>query len=213
MLLYLRANQLKLLNLRPILFSETYIASHKERVVQAVDVANDTISVTAELEMSSDLYRNRQPIFNHFLTSALAVLFLAYGQQIRNGIPLEYVRAGLKIGPELARSLCELSSSSRRLLNLFSRLKELVSRLIGESSTQIRRSDPLTNDQERSDWTFSPAPLQRGLSLDEDFEFFFLFKDLGASGLAEFRGKCFGPQAWRDINSGLQDYSWVFQDL
>lgn len=216
-LLYLRANQLKLLILRPLLFTTSYVASHKEYVGQAVEVAKDTISVLAELESSSNMYRDRQPIFNHFLNSALAVLFLAYGQQTRNDMPLECARDGLKRGLDLARSLCEVSSSSRRLLSSFSRLKELISRLVGNASRPIRQRDPLSNDQRRPDWTSLTVPLPQELMLDQEFDFSFLFEENeepASSDLTKFDGMIeFAPQIIGDIYGGLQDYAWMFQDF
>lgn len=130
----------------------------------------------AELESSSDTHRNRQPICNPYLTSALAVLFLAYRQHIWNGMPLECAREGLKRGHDLARSLCEVSSSSRRLLNSFSRLKELISRLVGDFPRPSGREDLLLVDQGRPDWRFWTVPPPQGLILDQESDFSLLFE-------------------------------------
>ncbi|KAJ9659532.1 hypothetical protein H2198_003108 [Neophaeococcomyces mojaviensis] len=216
-LLYLRANQLKLLILRPLLFTSTYVAFHTERIVQAVEVAKDTIDVLVELKSPSNMYHNRQPIFNHFLNSALAALFLAYGQQIRNGMSLDCTRDGLKKGLDLARSLCEVSSSSRRLLKNFSRLKELIARLFGDVSRPIGRDNPLSDSQALPHWTSWPATLPQDLKLDQEFDFSFLFGNNEGPvplDLTKLNGIIdFAPQVTDDIYDGLQDYAWMFQDF
>jgi hypothetical protein len=75
--LYLRANQLHLLMLRPALCAamsgngETY-----QHWNTAVDIARDTIQVVADLERTTDLYLAHQTLYNYFLVTALGVLLL-----------------------------------------------------------------------------------------------------------------------------------------
>ena len=75
-LLYLRANQMRILIYRPVLHSATSIMQHHEQAQTVVDVAKDSIRVLTHINQTSDLYRTQQVLFNAFLTSALAVLFL-----------------------------------------------------------------------------------------------------------------------------------------
>ena len=76
-LLYLRANQMRILIYRPVLHSATSIMQSREFAQTVVDVAKDTIRVTTHINSTTDLYRTHQVLFNAFVTSALAVLFLA----------------------------------------------------------------------------------------------------------------------------------------
>ena len=76
-LLYLRANQMRILIYRPVLHSATSIMQHREQAETVVSVAKDSIRVLTHINQTSDLYRTQQVLFNAFLTSALAVLFLA----------------------------------------------------------------------------------------------------------------------------------------
>lgn len=76
-LLYLRSNQLKILALRPLLLSHQSSQNNLGLVREVVDTSTKSIRVLHTMSANTDIYRTRQVIFNHFLSSALAVLFLA----------------------------------------------------------------------------------------------------------------------------------------
>ncbi|KZF26348.1 hypothetical protein L228DRAFT_242807 [Xylona heveae TC161] len=76
-ILYLRANQMRILIYRPVLHSATSIVENRGCAQTVVDVAKDTIRVLSRLNQETDIYRTQQVCFNYFLVSALAVLFLA----------------------------------------------------------------------------------------------------------------------------------------
>jgi hypothetical protein len=127
-ILDLRANQIKILVLRPLLFSPQTITSNSTRVAAVADVARDTIHKLIEIDKQSDIYRNRLPILNHFLSSALSTLFLVYVHYSRypgvhasvgrESLNIAVVREGIVEGLSLVKSYSSCRSS-QRLWNKF----------------------------------------------------------------------------------------------
>jgi hypothetical protein len=76
-LLYLRANQMRLLIYRRCLMTSTTIVENPSGARRVVDIARDNIRILERLNRLSDIYLSQQSCFNYFLVSALAVLFLA----------------------------------------------------------------------------------------------------------------------------------------
>lgn len=76
-LLYLRCNQMRILIYRPVLHSASSIQEHLSHAGTVVELAKDTIRALTHLNQTTDIYRCQQVCFNYFLTSAIAVLFLA----------------------------------------------------------------------------------------------------------------------------------------
>lgn len=76
-LLYLRANQMRILIYRPVLHSASSIQENLSHAGTVVELAKDTIRALTHLNTTTDIYRCQQVCFNYFLTSAIAVLFLA----------------------------------------------------------------------------------------------------------------------------------------
>ena len=134
---------MRILILRPLLFSQASFEANRERVTRVVEVARDTIRVLAHLDATSDIYRKQQVMFNHFLCSALSVLSLVLAhepqqrQQEINGksdggstMPLfSSAREEIYLALELVKSYSTYSTSSKRVWKTFSTLKELLSRL------------------------------------------------------------------------------------
>lgn len=75
-LLYLRANQLRILLLRPLFFSEGTAKPDKAKVSSSLQVAIRTISVLHHLNAATDNYCKQHPFFSHFLTSAVSLILL-----------------------------------------------------------------------------------------------------------------------------------------
>ncbi|KXT06414.1 hypothetical protein AC578_6067 [Pseudocercospora eumusae] len=126
-LLYLRANQMRILIYRPVLHSATSIMQHREQAQTAVDVAKDTIRVLTHINQTSNLYRTQQVMFNAFLTSALAVLFLAVSHT--PAVFAENVREEFYMALELVRGFSKGSWVSRRLWKTIRVLKEVGPKL------------------------------------------------------------------------------------
>lgn len=132
-LLYLRANQMRIFIYRPVLHSATSIMQHREQAQTVVDVAKDSIRVLTHINQTSDLYRTQQVLFNAFLTSALAVLFLAVSHT--PAVFAGNVREEFYMALELVRGFSKGSFVSKRLWKTIRGLKEVAPRL-GLSSTQ-----------------------------------------------------------------------------
>ncbi|KAJ5466555.1 hypothetical protein N7539_009511 [Penicillium diatomitis] len=79
-LLYLRANQLRMLIYRPVLHTVTHVARYPTESATVVEIAKDTIRFITNLNETSDIYQLQQVAFNWFLVSAIGVLFLAVAQ-------------------------------------------------------------------------------------------------------------------------------------
>ncbi len=75
--LYLHANQMRLFIFGRTLLSSNTINESISNANRVVDVAKDSIRVLDRVNRTSNIYSAQQSSFNHFLVSALAVLFLA----------------------------------------------------------------------------------------------------------------------------------------
>ena len=76
-LLYLRANHIRILIYRHNLLSINNITTNMRSSWLVVDVAKDTIQILVHLHATTEIYTRQQNVFNYFLLSALAVIFLA----------------------------------------------------------------------------------------------------------------------------------------
>ncbi|KAF1364883.1 hypothetical protein EJ07DRAFT_161861 [Lizonia empirigonia] len=126
-LLYLRANQMRILIYRPVLHTATTILSHLDFAHIVVKVAKDTIRILTYINQTSDIYRCQQTMFNYFLISALAVLFLAVAHA-----PAEFsqqCRDEFYMALDLVRGLSGESHVSKRLWRTVRTLKEVGPRL------------------------------------------------------------------------------------
>ena len=126
-LLYLRANQLRILIYRPVLHSATSIMQYHEQAQTVVDVAKDSIRVLTHINQTSDLYRTQQVLFNAFLTSALALLFLAVAHTPADFA--ENVRDEFYMALDLVRGFSKGSWISKRLWKTIRVLKEVGPKL------------------------------------------------------------------------------------
>ncbi|KAI8307481.1 Transcriptional activator protein acu-15 [Colletotrichum sp. SAR11_240] len=121
LLLHLRANQMKILLLQPILHSPSSLKINKSKVQSLIRFAKDTIQKLNSLNKSTDIYQTQQMCFNHFLVSALGVIFLVVALA-----PSEYgaaVRDEFHIALDLIRGLSAKSYVSSRLWKMVSDLR------------------------------------------------------------------------------------------
>lgn len=122
-LLYLRANQLRMLIHRPVLHTAGHITRYPSEAETVVDIAKDTIRFITRLNETSDIYKLQQVAFNWFLVSALAVLFLAVAQaptQFSSSCREEFYWA-----LELVKGFSTKSYISRRLWRSIRSLRQL----------------------------------------------------------------------------------------
>lgn len=126
-ILYLRANQMRIFLYRPILHSATSIMENRGYAQTVVEVAKDTIRVLTQLNQTSDIYRTQQVCFNYFIISALAVLFLAVSHA-----PAEFsgqVRDEFYMTLDLVKGFSTRSFVSQRLWSTIKRLKQIGPKL------------------------------------------------------------------------------------
>ncbi|WPG99496.1 Hypothetical protein R9X50_00231100 [Acrodontium crateriforme] len=126
-LLYVRANQMRILLYRPVLHSATSIMQHRKSAETVVDIAKDTIRVITNINQTSDLYKTQQVLFNAFLASALAVLFLAVSHT--PVLFAENVREEFYMALELVRGFSKGSWIAKRLWKTIRVLKEVGPKL------------------------------------------------------------------------------------
>ena len=126
-LLYLRANQMRILIYRPVLHSATSIMENRRYAQTVVEVAKDTIRVLSRLNNTSDIYRAQQVCFNYFLIAALGVIFLAVSHA-----PVEFsrqVRDEFYMALDLIKGFSTKSYISKRLWKTIRGLKEVGPKL------------------------------------------------------------------------------------
>lgn len=126
-ILYLRANQMRIHIYRPVLHSATSIMQNREQAQNVVDVAKDTIRVLTHVSQTSDIYHTQQALFNPFLTGALAVLFLAVSHT--PALFGDNVREEFYMALDLVRALSKGSPISERLWKTIRHLKEIAPKL------------------------------------------------------------------------------------
>ncbi|KAL2828019.1 hypothetical protein BDW59DRAFT_53593 [Aspergillus cavernicola] len=127
-LVYLRANQLRMLIHRPVLHSTAHMMRFPAEVQTVVDMARDTIRFITQLHASSDIYQLQQVVFNWFLVSALMALFLAIAQ-----IPSKFsaaCREEFYMALELVKGVSTRSYISRRLWKSIKGLRRLGPQLM-----------------------------------------------------------------------------------
>ncbi|KAJ5524018.1 hypothetical protein N7494_010668 [Penicillium frequentans] len=143
-LLYLRANQLRMLIYRPVLHTAGHIVRYPSESETVVKIAKDTIRFITRLNETSDIYQLQQVTFNWFLVSALAVLFLAVSQaptQFSGSCKEEFYFA-----LELVKGFSTQSYISRRLWKSIRSLRKLGPQLGLEGHKS--RPDHTTDDKE-----------------------------------------------------------------
>ncbi|KAJ9647995.1 hypothetical protein H2199_001772 [Coniosporium tulheliwenetii] len=126
-LLYLRANQMRILIYRPVLHTAARIVENLGFAQTVVDVAKDTIRVLMYTNQTSDIYRTQQVCFHYFLISALAVLFLAVSHA-----PAQFsdvCRDEFYTALELVRGLSTDSYVSKRLWRSLRQLKAVAPKI------------------------------------------------------------------------------------
>ncbi|CAI7578834.1 unnamed protein product [Penicillium glandicola] len=122
-LLYLRANQLRMLIHRPVLHTSAHVMRYPGESETVVEIAKDTIRFITRLNDTSDIYQLQQVAFNWFLVSALAALFLAVTQsptQFSGSCKEEFYWA-----LELVKGVSAQSYISRRLWKSIRGLRKL----------------------------------------------------------------------------------------
>jgi hypothetical protein len=126
-LLYLRANQMRILIYRPVLHTASSIQENLNYASTVVELAKDTIRALTHLDQTTDIYRCQQVCFNYFLTSAIGVIFLASCHA-----PMHFssiCREEFYMALDLVKGFSNKSWVSKRLWKTIKGLKELGPKL------------------------------------------------------------------------------------
>lgn len=144
--LYLRANQFKIVIMRPLLFSTQTFSTNLEQVKDMTQLANDSVEMIATAESTYGLYATQQSLFNLFLSSALSTLLLIYVHLPSRGMVANpdhlpemdrTVQQGIEKGLKLLRSY-SLSRSSQRLSKKIASLLQRLGFPSSEMDSQTR---------------------------------------------------------------------------
>ncbi|KAG8626366.1 hypothetical protein KVT40_005311 [Elsinoe batatas] len=126
-ILYLRQNSMLINIYRPVLYSAISIMKNTSQAQEVVNVAQDTIKILSKLNSTSQMYQTSQVLFNAFLTSALAVLFLAVSHAPATFA--DQVRDEFSLALDLVRGFSKGSYVSKRLWRTIRHLKEVGPKL------------------------------------------------------------------------------------
>ncbi|RMZ84305.1 hypothetical protein DV738_g506, partial [Chaetothyriales sp. CBS 135597] len=123
-LLYLRANAVKAILLRPFFLTQTPSVASKRNIEPALDVVTDTINAITILDETTDIYRKQHSLFQHFLAVSCATLSLlvAYVERHRDSLATELpqdfadtVKDNYRKASRLSAAYSCFFASSRRL--------------------------------------------------------------------------------------------------
>jgi hypothetical protein len=149
-LLYLHANLLRGLVVTSYFLSCSRLAGKRQMAQSGVEIARDTIAILSDLDATTDIYHKQHPIFQHFLASSVALLFLVImhesgsKEHSETSIGERYNLANLSESIRRAFNLAEVyskaSSASERLWKRMKTMRERLSKLgisyTGEYSKQ-----------------------------------------------------------------------------
>lgn len=124
---YLRFNQIRIWLYTPVLHSATSIMQNMNQAQLVVELAKDTIRYLTHLNNTTNLYRKIQVFYHQFLTSAIAVVFLASVHA-----PVHFsgpCRDEFYMALELVKDLSAKSFVSKRLWRTIGSLKEVAPRV------------------------------------------------------------------------------------
>jgi hypothetical protein len=141
LMIYLRANQLRIQLYRPVLYTLSSIMENRGYTQTVIEIAKDTIRTLMDLNQTSDIHRSQQVCFHYYLVAALAVLFLAVSHA-----PNEFsrqVREEFYMALDLIKGFSCNSYISKRLWKTVKGLKKVAPRLgLPGGQTLNRANDP-----------------------------------------------------------------------
>ena len=212
LLLYLRRNQMRISIYRPVLHTATSIMQHKKQAYSVVDIAKDTIRLLTHIKSTSDLYDTQQMLFNAFLTSALAVLFLAVAHT--PALFAEPVKEEYYMGLDLVRNFSRDSYVGKRLWKTVRVLIEVAPKLglpsrerVREQHDARRGSQPMKGEL---DPNRSAAVAMAGLA-GHDVDEMALFQGSWGNAGTETTGSSTSPEALANNLSSLFEAAGGYQ--
>ncbi|KAJ5223253.1 hypothetical protein N7468_007795 [Penicillium chermesinum] len=213
-MLYLRANQLRMLIHRPVLHTASHIMRYPGESETVVSIAKDTIRFITRLNETSDIYKLQQVTFNWFLVSALAVVFLAASQapsQFSGSCKEEFYWA-----LELVKGFSTKSYISQRLWKSIRSLRKLgpqvglgLQKLCadGDKNTLVELHERPSDNQESSLAAAglslnSQTPLDGAQMTHELMEWFEAFGNIDDQGVGLGSGAVPEDMPWQQMPNG-----------
>ncbi|KAK4126957.1 hypothetical protein N657DRAFT_640837 [Parathielavia appendiculata] len=144
----LRLNQVRIWLYTPVLHSATSISQNAHLAQKVVDLAKQTIRLLTHLNNETDLYRRMQVFYHQFLTSSIAVLFLASTHaplQFSAACRDEFYRA-----IDLVKEMSSKSWVSHRLWRTIQSLRAYAPKL-GLANSSLARVAPAGSSYTRRD--------------------------------------------------------------
>ncbi|OAL19585.1 hypothetical protein AYO22_09747 [Fonsecaea multimorphosa] len=191
--LYLRANQLRLLMLRPVLCgSNINLSADGQHWNTAVGIACDTVQVVANLESTSHLYQPHQTQYNYFLVTALGMLLLL-GLAQDPSSPSNMSNNNAPVGPATHEKACQAAITALGLLKSTMNHSAASKRLWLRAYSMCLRLGVIPDDH-------------NGLSASfvSDFE----MPNVAANGIADFN------TSFSELGSGMTpDFGWLLPEF
>ncbi|KAL6244791.1 hypothetical protein RBB50_008319 [Rhinocladiella similis] len=137
-ILYLRANSVRGILLRPFFLSDSATNASKRHITPALDIITDSINILSVLDRTTNIYRTQHPFLQHFLAGACALLFLLLVHTAQNravispSLPDDFlttVNKNFWKALDLSQSYAGLSISSRKLYKRLTTIKEPLLRV------------------------------------------------------------------------------------
>lgn len=143
--LYLRANELCIFLCRPILLTRNSLAENRATMEFATQLAKDSVSVLIEFHQFCSGMRVLPFVFNQFLSSALATLFLAIVQEphryiTREGDCRPLILAAKALIEDLEKGDCVQRRFYSTCRESFALLNEC--RILGRDPEKVYTDDP-----------------------------------------------------------------------
>ncbi|XEV01553.1 hypothetical protein FSHL1_006840 [Fusarium sambucinum] len=156
-LLYLRACQMKILLHQSALHAIPRPARDTSQVQMLVSIAKDMIQKLNHLNQTTDIYQTQQVCFNHFLVSALGVIFLAVA--LEPAVYRDSVRQEFNTALDLVRGFSKRSYVSRCLWKMIRGLQQAGVRLGISAPNQEGRTAQATPQATPRQTGHMPSPL------------------------------------------------------
>lgn len=136
-ILYLRANAVRGILLRPFFLSDPANPASKRQIKPALDIITDSINVLTVLDKTSNVYRIQHPSLQHILAGSCALLFLVLSYIAQNhesppmNLPTDFsstVNRNFWMALDLSRSYNDASLTSRKLYRRLNAIKDTLLR-------------------------------------------------------------------------------------
>ncbi|KIW15886.1 hypothetical protein PV08_05936 [Exophiala spinifera] len=231
-ILYLRANSVRSILLRPFFLSDSATDASKRHIAPALDFITDSINILSVLDRTTNIYRTQHPFLQHFLAGACALLFLLLVHTAQNraaispSLPHDFltkVNKNFWKALDLSQSYVGLSISSRKLHKRLTTIKEPLLRVgfLSNDECPAHLIQPDPGVMQQIPYPLSQGPMvpeqlptaQQGLGQTRNGE---LQPVTMASAFSDFWNPMFGASPGDsafNANFEFSDYDWPSGEL